>query len=380
MATTRKETHTMTKTGMRVTAMQAKTGMRTTVGNGRRSTAKKTATLVGVATAAALMLSACGTAEDDSGEVTMARATWDSGFMQADIYAQLIRELGYEVNDPAEHTLDPNGFYPALASGQYDLWANGWFPLSDIYLKGELVTGQSTDLPIEPVGSQVESGAIQGYMIDKTTADSMSIISMSDLADDATAQVFDMDGDGLADLMGCNEGWACHRVIESHIAELDWGDNVVQVSGDYNDLIDGVRDRVDAGEPVLFYAWTPNWTYELLTPGEDVVWLESPALPDDEDADTAVPGLVGCAADPCDLGWPVNSIQAVANTDFLDANPQIRRLLEAVTIPLEDIAAQNAEMALAGRDYSDEDVRSAAADWIEANRDQVDEWLDTARG
>ena len=335
-------------------------------------------TLVAVLAALALVLSACA-ADDDDGVVNMARGDWNSGHMQAAIYAQLIGELGYTVSDPAEHTLNPNGFYPALASGQYDLWVNGWFPLHNIYLESETVAGLSTDLPIEPVGFQVRSGALQGYMIDKATADAMGITSMSQLADASVARVFDSDGDGLADLIGCNEGWGCNGVIDSHIAELDWGDNVEQVSGDYNDLVSGAIDRVAAGEPALFYAWTPNWTYEILTPGTDVVWLESPALEDEEDS-TEVRGLRGCASDPCNLGWAVSSIQAVANEDFLDDNTDIRKLLEVVSIPLDDIASQNARMASAERGYSEEQIREDATAWIEANRDIVDSWLATARG
>ena len=342
------------------------------------SAGRASMTLVAVLAALALVLSACA-ADTDDGVVNMARADWNSGHMQAAIYAQLIGELGYTVSDPAEHTLNPNGFYPALASGQYDLWVNGWFPLHDIYLESETVAGLSTDLPIEPVGFQVRSGALQGYMIDKATADAMGITSMSQLADASVARVFDSDGDGLADLIGCNEGWGCNGVIDSHIAELDWGDNVEQVSGDYNDLVSGVIDRVAAGEPALFYAWTPNWTYEILTPGTDVVWLESPALEDEEDS-TEVRGLRGCASDPCNLGWAVSSIQAVANEDFLDDNTDIRKLLEVVSIPLDDIASQNARMASAERGYSEEQIREDATAWIEANRDIVDSWLATARG
>lgn len=343
-----------------------------------RSASKTARSFAVVLAAAALVLSACA-ASDDDGTVEMARATWDSGHMQAAIYAQLIGELGYTVADPAAHTLDPNGFYPALASSQYDLWVNGWFPLHDIYLEGELVTGQTTELPIEPVGYQVRSGALQGYMIDKATADSMGITSMSQLSDASVAAVFDQDGDGLADLIGCNEGWGCNGVIDSHLAELDWGSNVEQVSGDYNALMAGARESVAAGEPVLFYAWTPNWTYEVLTPGDDVVWLESSAL-EDEEANTTVQGLRGCASDPCNLGWAVSSIRAVGNEDFLDDHPDIRRLLEVVSIPLESIAAQNAQMANAERGYSEEEIRADAAAWIEANRDTVDGWLTTARG
>ena len=342
------------------------------------SAGRASMTLVAVLAALALVLSACA-ADTDDGVVNMARADWNSGHMQAAIYAQLIGELGYTVSDPAEHTLNPNGFYPALASGQYDLWVNGWFPLHDIYLESETVAGLSTDLPIEPVGFQVRSGALQGYMIDKATADAMGITSMSQLADASVARVFDSDGDGLANLVGCNEGWGCNGVIDSHIAELDWGDNVEQVSGDYNDLVAGVRDRVAAGEPALFYAWTPNWTYEILTPGTDVVWLESPAL-EDEEGSTQVRGLRGCASDPCNLGWAVSSIRAVGNEDFLDDNPDIRRLLDVVSIPLPDIATQNAKMATAELGYSEAQIRADAAAWIELNRDTVDGWLATARG
>ncbi len=339
-----------------------------------------------------LGLGACGTAEDGeidggpaaggppSGEVRMARASWDTGWFQAAVYAELLDELGYAVTDPADLTRDANTFYPALAQGEVDLWVNGWFPLHDIYLERTLLTGQKVAEPIEKVGFEVRAGALQGYLIDKRTADELGITSMSDLADDTIAEVFDVDGDGRADLYGCNEGWGCNLAIDEHIAQLGWGRNVKQVVGDYGDLINEVvRPRVAAGDPVLFYTWTPNWTIDVLRPGVDVVWLESPALTSDEGA-TAVVGLVGCAgSDPCDLGWPVNDIRAVANSDFLEANPPLRRLLQAVEIPLDDIAEQNARMA-AGADYSEQDIWADAQQWVANHRVLVDQWLREARG
>ncbi len=317
----------------------------------------------------ALVVIFSGDEEDQT--VTMARANWSSGYMQAEVYAQLIGELGYTVTDPAAHTLSPNSFYPALDSGQYDLWVNGWFPTHDIYLTSETAAGLEYDRSIEAVGQQVQSGALQGYMIDKATADAMGITSMSQLADASIAAVFDTDGDGLADLIGCNEGWGCATIIDNHIAELGWGDNVEQVSGTYGELMRGVQNRVAAGEPVLFYAWTPNWTYQALPPGDAVVWLTSPALEDDEGT-TEVRGLAGCAGNPCDLGWPVNSIRAVANSEFLNDNADIRRLLEQVQIPLGDIAAQNAK--------ANPNAKADAAAWIADNRALVDIWLANARG
>ena len=308
---------------------------------------KRSRALIAAVAASMLVLAACYAPEDD-GIVTMARANWSSGYMQSAIYAELIEELGYEVTDPAAATLSPYSFYPALASGQYDLWANGWFPLHDIYLEGEVVTGQSVDLPIEPIGWQMADGGSDGLMIDKATADSLGINSMDGVA--ANADAFDVDGDGKADLYGCNVGWACETAINEDIAEFSWGAKVEQISGTYDDLVMGVIDKVEAGESVLFYAWTPNWTTDALAPGVSAVWLQS----------------------------NVNDIRAVANTNFLDANPDIHRLLEVVAIPLSDIAAQNAKMA-SDSDYSEDDVRADAKAWIAANRDKVDSWLDSAR-
>ena len=55
---------------------------------------------------------------------------------------------------------------------------------------------------------------------------------------------------------------------------------------------------------------------------------------------------------------------------------RIRALLEAVTIPLTDIAAQNAKMV---GGYSEEQIQADAAAWIAANRSMVDDWLAKAR-
>lgn len=316
----------------------------------------------------------------DAGTVSMARATWDTGFMQAYVYRDLLEELGYDVSDPSEATVDANVFYPALARGQYDVWVNGWFPLHDIYLERELFTGEQDEQPVTPVGTEVSGGALQGYLVDRKTADEMDLTSMSDLADAEVAATFDDDGNGKADLIGCNEGWGCNTAIAEHIDQLDWGANVEQVVGEYSDLIADVQSDVEAGEPVLFYTWTPNWTVDVLVPGEDVVWLESPAPPD-TDGETTVDGLEGCAtgAGSCDLGWVANDIRVVGSNDFLDANPSARRLFELVEIPLDDIDAQNAEMYEGGDSYTEDDIAQDAADWIEENGSTVDRWLDEAR-
>lgn len=190
---------------------------------------------------------------------------------------------------------------------------------------------------------------------------------------------FDRDGDGKADMVACPPGWGCEIMIEHHMDAYDLRDHVNTIKAGYSASMADAIAAHGAGEPILFYTWTPNWTVNELAPGEDVVWIEVPEvnLPDDmaDLADAATrEGVAGCVADPCTLGFPANDIVPVANTAFLDENPAVRALLEEASVPLDAIFAQNARM-----NDGDDDVEAHAAEWIEENRETVDGWLETAR-
>jgi glycine betaine/proline transport system substrate-binding protein len=129
----------------------------------------------------------------------------------------------------------------------------------------------------------------------------------------------------------------------------------------------------------LLYNWTPHWFTSELVLGEDVAWLSVPysSLPDEPFAYTINGELPGCLENPCDLGFGVSDIRAVANKEFLNENPAAAKLLELIQIPLADITDQNLRMNH-GED-SEDDLRGHAEEWIENNRQLVDGWLDAAR-
>lgn len=332
------------------------------------------AVLTALTTLTALLMPISGVAAQESGakpQVRLARATWDTGWFQAEVYRLLLQQLGYAVEGPL--TMGNAEFYDAVAVGDVDLWANGWFPLHDAHI--------APGAPIEVVGTAVDDGALQGYFIDASTASAHGIDDLGDLADPSVAALFDRDDDGRADLVGCNVGWSCAQTIDHHLDAYGLTDTVEHIQGDYSPLITETIARHRAGQPVLYFSWTPNWTVGELVPGTDVVWLETPfpSLPDDQAAAidrTFVAGLPGCANDPCQTGWPPNDIRAVANSDFLKANPAIRRLLEEIVIPLEDISAQNARMITEGGDPAD--IRRHAEDWVQSNLATVREWIRAA--
>jgi len=313
--------------------------------------------------------------------VRMARAGWDTGWFQAEIYKQLLHRLGYQVIGPM--TMDNDEFYSAVDDGTVDMWANGWFPLHDRFI--------AESDSVETVGAQVSGGALQGYFVDRATAEAHDIDNLGDLADPAIAALFDADGNGLADLVGCDEGWTCASIIEAQIEAFGLSDRVEQVQGAYSPLMKEVVARYKAGSPVLYYTWTPNWTVGLLKPGTDVVWLQTPPTSTVESEarqvaeaaqalTDATVQVEGCAQRQCRTGWVPSDIRVVANTDFLEANPAVRTLLEQVVIPLEDISAQNARMVngQGAAEGDPEDIVAHAKDWIVDHQSLVAGWIDTA--
>jgi glycine betaine/proline transport system substrate-binding protein len=319
-----------------------------------------------------------GNTPTTSGQSTirMARANWDTGWFQAEIYRQLLEELEYTVE--IIESLPPDQFYRRLSEGEFDLWVNGWFPLHNRFLREDFTVRRG----VQQIGGQVPGGALQGYFIDKTTADRFDITNLEALEEPDVAAIFDRNGNGQADLIGCNEGWGCEEVINHHLDEYNLRDTVEHIQGEYSDLMRDTVAAYEAGEPILFYTWTPNWPLDKLIADEDVVWLEVPfsTLPGDTFTSTdttSVEDLEGCAANPCNIGYPPNDIRVVANTVFLHEHPQAEQLFKLVTIPLADINEQNRKWFEGENSLTD--IREHAEDWIAENRDEVDSWLEEAR-
>lgn len=304
--------------------------------------------------------------------IRMARATWDTGWFQAEIFKQLLEELGYTVEGP--RTMDNAPFYTAVAAGEVDLWVNGWFPLHDDYIT------EAIQAEIAIVGTEVERGALQGYQVDRASAERLNIESLADFTRPEVIETFDRNGDGRAELIGCDVGWGCVALVEQHLDRYGLRATVEHVQGDYGPLMLDAIERYAQGDPLFIYTWTPNWTAGALPPGEDVSWIAVPPVPAAE-APTAnpasVPNVTGCVADPCPMGFSPNDIRTVANAQFLAANPAVETLLAQVKIPLAAISAQNARM-LAGEDDGDS-IAGHAREWIAANRATVEQWLTSAR-
>ncbi|MBP0000958.1 MAG: glycine betaine/L-proline ABC transporter substrate-binding protein ProX [Cyanobacteria bacterium SID2] len=314
-------------------------------------------------------------AASEVASVRIARGTWETGWFQAEVVKQLIEELGYRVSAP--QTLEPDTFYRQAARGEVDLWFNGWFPAHDVFFDSEEI-GEA----LVEIDSEVKGRILQGYLVDRATAERLDLDNLEDLRDPEIAKIFDRNGNGKADLIGCDRDWSCQTVVEHHLDVYGLRDTVEQVSGNYAPTLRETFDRHRSGQPVLFYAWMPHWSLGTLVPGRDVQWLEVPFFSTPPSSSLTEPFLpsdnvTGCRNDPCELGFAANTVRVVANREFIEANPAIERLLDSVEIPIEDIVAQNLKMA-DGEDTPVDIVRHGR-EWLDRNRDRVDRWLERAR-
>ena len=277
-----------------------------------------------------------------------------------------LEKMGYTIDDGKELEYGP--MFIEIGNGDIDFTTAHWEKNQSGFYENS-----GGDEKLEKLGVIVEN-ALQGYMIDKATADKHNITSLDQLADPEIAKLFDSDGDGKANLLGCNTGWACELIIEHHIDAYGIRDTVIQDQGKYMALIPDVITRVDQGEPVLYYTWTPLWLGGVLVTNQDVVWLEVPEtnLPADQGEMTAA----DTSADGKNLGFAVEQLYVVANQGFVDENPQAAAFMSQVTIPLDDVSAQN-QLIQDGEDTT-EAIRGHAEDWIAKNQDTFDGWLKSA--
>jgi glycine betaine/proline transport system substrate-binding protein len=332
-----------------------------------------------VLVASLLAMLVCGTAmasglPGEGKSVRPGRATWTTGFIIEAIYSRALEELGYDVK-VAKDMSNPI-FYQAVTQGDVDYWANGWFPLHYAQLP------ENFDEHASKVGYVVKAGGLSGYLASKEHVEKYNIKSLEDFKRPEVKKAFDSNGDGKADLVACPPGWGCEKVITHHFDVYGLDEHVNAIKAGYSASMADAVARYNAGEPVLFYTWTPNWTIFKLKPGEDVLWINVPEInpssaQEGYDDEMVASNVTGGVTDTIKFGFVSNDIRPVANNDFLADNPAVEKLFKLMSIPLADIAAQNTKM-FEGED-SQKDIERHVDEWIEKNREQWDSWIAEAK-
>ena len=313
----------------------------------------------------ALLISTTSLAQNLPGkgvDVLPLLGTVDEELFQTLIVSRGLEKLGYNVKAPK--SLENATEHVVVAQGDAIFMANYWIPLHQGFYDHN---GGANNFYREGTFS---TNAAQGYLIDKATADKYKITDLMQLKDPKIAKLFDTDGDGKADLTGCNPGWGCELAINKHLKGLNLEGSITHRQGNYAALIADTIARYKTGKPVLYYVWTPYWVNAILKPGKDVVWLQVPNIPNAQgDDDTRL-------TNGKNYGFKVNSQYILANKKWTDANPAAAKLFAVMQVPIEDITAQN--LLMRDGETKPADIKRHVDSWIKTNQAKFDGWVNAA--
>lgn len=273
-----------------------------------------------------------------------------------------LQELGYDTQPILE--VEYSAGYAAIAQNDIQWSAVSWDPLHN-----DMYKNSGGDEKIIRLGTYI-SGAAQGYLMDKVTAEKYNIDTIDDLKDPKIAALFDSNGDGKADLTGCQPGWGCEMVINHQLKAFGLTDTVNHIQGSYAAIISDTIARFKAGQPIVYYTWTPYWVSGVLIPNKDVVWLQVPRSEHPQGTDTQLPN-------GDNYGFNINSERIVVNKAFADANPAVKKLFEVAKLDINAISAEN--KLIAEGQNTTKDIELHTKNWIKKNRELFDSWLDAAR-
>ena len=297
-------------------------------------------------------------------KVTAVKTNIAEEAFQMEIVSALLEKMGHEVTTTNDINYDIA--YQEIANNSkgesvYFL-ASAWFPLHDSKLA-------AVNDKVKKFDTNFVANCAQGYLVDKKTADKYNIKYYNDLKKPEIAKLFDLNGNGKADLTGCNAGWGCEKVIEHQLDAYGLRDTVEHNQGEYSALIADTIANYKTGKPVLYYTWTPYWVSGKLVPGKDVKFLQVTHSANPNTDSTKL-------SNGADYGFNVNNQKIVASANVKN-HKDISKLFEIVKIDVNDISGQN--MLMANGQNKEKDVKRHVKLWLKQNAKQVDAWVSEAK-
>lgn len=281
------------------------------------------------------------------------------------IVTEVLKKMGHDV--AVTNDVNYDIAYQTIANHANDdevfFIASSWDPLHNSKLEG--VGGDAKVVKF----SEYVSGCAQGYLIDKKTAEKHNIKYYNDLKKPEIAKLFDLNGNGKADLTGCNAGWGCEKVIEHQLDAYDMRDVVEHNQGEYSALIADTIANYKTGKSILYYTWTPYWVSGKLVPGKDTVFLQVTHSANPNTDSTKLPN-------GADYGFNVNSQKIAANAS-VKKHKDIAKLFDIIKLDVNDVSGQN--LLMANGQNKEKDIKRHVKMWLKNNSAKVDAWIKEAK-
>ncbi|SEO69797.1 glycine betaine/proline transport system substrate-binding protein [Amphibacillus marinus] len=275
-----------------------------------------------------ITLIACADSGDDNGgeetagdlgdeNITLVYVEWDSEVASTNVIGQVLENQGYNV----EYTpIDNAIMWEAVASGDADAMVAAWLPGTH----GDLFERYEADL--------VQLGTnLEGAKIGLVVPEYMDVTTIADLAD----------YDGLTAITGVEAGAGVVQAAENAVDVYGLDGWTVDTSSS-GAMAVALGEAINNEEPIVVTGWTPHWKFA----DYDLKYLE----------------------DPEEVFGGAETIETMVRQGFEEDSPAAYQILDQFYWEASDMEEVMLEISEGAT------PEEAAANWIEANQDKVDEW------
>ena len=259
-----------------------------------------------------------GNSVGDGQEIELAYVEWDTEVASTNVIGKVLEDLGYDVKLTP---LDNAVMWEAVANGEADAMVAAWLPgthAAQLEEYGDQMVNLGPNLEGAAIGLVVPT-----YMED--------VNSIEDLADHADKTITGIEP-------GAGVVAAAERALEDYSNLEGWK---VQTSSS-GAMATALGQAYENEEEIIVTGWSPHWKFQKY----DLKYLEDPK------------GTFGEA----------ETINTMARQGLEEDLPEAYKVLDNFNWSPEEmeeimLAVQNGEAP-----------EDAAAAWVEANQDRVDEW------
>ncbi len=244
---------------------------------------------------------------------------WDTEISSISVVALVLEEAGYKVNLTA---VDNAVLYKSLAAGEADATTSAWLPSTH----GEIMEEYKEDLvDLGPNMKGTQNGMVVPAYSD--------INSIEDLKDQVGQKI-----------IGIEPGAGIMLQSETAMKEYSNLKDWKLESPSTGAMLGALQSAIDNNKDVVVIGWKPHWKFERF----DLKFLE----------------------DPKNIFGGEEYIHTLTRKGFGEEYPEANQILDNFEWTPEDMQSITLQME------EGVDPKKAAQDWIDAHRDQVDQWLD----
>lgn len=255
---------------------------------------------------------ACSPKNDDK-KVTIAYVNWAEGVAMTQLSKVLLEKEGYTV---VLKNADVAPVFAAVAGGDADVFLDTWMPVTHKeYL-------EKFGAKLEVLGTNFDNARI-GFVV----PESVNINSIDEL--NTNAALFN------GKIVGIDAGAGIMNKAEEAIKA--YGLKLELQSASEAAMMATVKKSLDAGTPVIVTGWSPHYMFS----NYKLKFLKDPK------------GIFG----------DVETIQTVANKDFIRSNPKVTAFFRNFKLNEVQLGSLMGELAGAGDD------KAAVEKWLEQNQD-----------